>query len=231
MRILAVDTSTPTCGVAIFSDEKQAVEIGFFLRRTHTKHLAPMVEAACNIAGIGLDEMDGFAAACGPGSFTGLRIGMSTVLGFSQATGRPAVGVSSLDALAAQAFRHPGGVRALIDAKRGEVYFANYQLRENRLEKQGREQIGPPETAARIEAPCLFIGSGAALYAAVIQKQAGALGQFADSYENTIRASTVGQIAIQRLKGYDGKSPGAFLPAYIRKSDAQINREAKKISR
>ena len=102
MKILALDTATKTCSVALTDDGSLAAESTIIKNQTHTKHLMRLIHSVLEISGFGLSDMDGFAVTIGPGSFTGLRIGISTIKGLAQALGKPVVGISSLKALAWQ---------------------------------------------------------------------------------------------------------------------------------
>ena len=103
MRILAVDTATKSCSVAVTEKGFLAAELTTVSAQTHSKHLLKMIHSVINTAGITISDVDGFAVTIGPGSFTGLRIGISSVKGLAVALDKPVVGVSSLDALAQQA--------------------------------------------------------------------------------------------------------------------------------
>jgi len=160
----------------------------------------------------------------GPGTFTGMRIGISSVKGFATALGKPVVGVSSLDALAMQASFFPYLICPFIDASRGEVYFSRYKFRNGHLKKETDEQVSPPEKAVfGPNEACLFIGDGALLYQKTILNKMGKSAFFASSFQNTIRASTVAYLSMDRFKNEDTDNVGIFVPNYIRRSDAELN--------
>ncbi|ESR25882.1 tRNA (adenosine(37)-N6)-threonylcarbamoyltransferase complex dimerization subunit type 1 TsaB [Lutibaculum baratangense] len=131
MRVLAVDTSLPACSVAVLdraagrllSSESQSMPVG------HAEALMPMVERCLDASGFGLAEIDLFAATVGPGSFTGVRVGVSAVRGFALATGAPAVGVTTLRCLALTALEDGVATRPFavaIDARREEIYLQDF---------------------------------------------------------------------------------------------------------
>ena len=91
MRILAVDTATKSCSVAIVEKESIIAEATLFIEQTHSKHLMEMIDTVLNLSGLTVSELDGFAVTRGPGSFTGLRIGISSIKGFAMASGKPVV--------------------------------------------------------------------------------------------------------------------------------------------
>ena len=104
MKILALDTAAKSCSVAIVDKESVLAELTLCREQTHSKHLMEMINTTIELSGIIVSELDGFAVTRGPGSFTGLRIGISSIKGLAAATCKPLVGVSSLDALAMQCF-------------------------------------------------------------------------------------------------------------------------------
>ena len=108
MITLAIDTATKTAGVALLRDETVLAEYFFNLSVNHSETVLPAVHEGLALAGIGIDGVDLFALTVGPGSFTGLRIGASTVKGLALVTGKPVVGVSTLEALAYNAIELPG---------------------------------------------------------------------------------------------------------------------------
>ena len=223
-RILAVDTATKSCSVAVVQETTLLAEITTNRRQTHSKHLMEMINRALGVSGLALSELDGFAVTRGPGTFTGLRIGISSVKGLSAASGKPIVGVSSLDALAVQVPYFPHIICPLIDARRGEVYFSKYRFRNGQLKKEADEQVFPPEKAiGDLDEACLFIGDGALSYRQMILNKMGTSAFFASSFQNTIRASTVAYLSMNKFKNDDTNDVGRFVPQYIRRSDAELN--------
>jgi tRNA threonylcarbamoyladenosine biosynthesis protein TsaB len=223
MRILAVDTSTRSCSVAIVDRENLLAEVTSGDGQTHSRHLMAMIDSTLGLAGLKLSMTDGLAFTCGPGSFTGLRIGISTILGLSAATGKPIVGVSGLDALAVQAAAPEVTICPLIDGRRNEVYCARYRWINGELVKEAAEQVLSPELAVTgLNTPALFSGNGAQLYQALIRDRLGDLARFALNCQNTLRASTVAWISMKRFEIGDVDDILRFKPMYIRRPDAKI---------
>lgn len=228
MKILAVDTATKSCSVAIVDKESLLAEMTVVNEQTHTKHLLEMINLVIKHSGLNLSDLNGFAVTRGPGSFTGLRIGISSVKGFAAAQGKPIAGVSSLDALARQVSFSPHLICSLIDARRDEVYSSKYRYKDGNLKKEGKEQAVSPEDALyEINEPCIFVGSGAVLYRNVINDKLGEYAYFAQAYENTIRASTVARLSMDRFEIDDTDDVETFVPNYIRKSNAQLQLQGK----
>jgi tRNA threonylcarbamoyladenosine biosynthesis protein TsaB len=126
MYILAIETSGSVCSAAVLKDEKILSEMYVDNKRTHSEAIGPMVDLCLKEAGIDIKGVDLFCCAIGPGSFTGLRIGAAMIKAFSHASGKPAAGVNTLDALAVNAGGTDEIVCPVIDARRGEVYTAFY---------------------------------------------------------------------------------------------------------
>jgi tRNA threonylcarbamoyladenosine biosynthesis protein TsaB len=196
--------------------------------RTHATHLMALIQKVVDIHGLAVHDLDGFAVTKGPGSFTGLRIGLSTVMGLALASGKPAVGVSSLEALATQGAVSPCLVCPILDARRSEVYSCIYRFRDGRLKSETEAKVGPVQEAiASIDETCIFIGDGALLHRKTIVDQKGRSAHFVPNCHHTIRASTVAHLGIQRMNT-DGSNlndiddAGGLTPYYIRKSDAEL---------
>jgi len=227
MKILAVDTAVKSCSVAIVDKESVLAELTLGIEQTHSKHLMEMINAAIKLSGIIVSELNGFAVTRGPGSFTGLRIGISSIKGLAAATRKPLVGVSSLDALAMQCFFSQYLICPLLDARRGEVYFSRYRFNGNILKKEIDEQVLPPyEAVCDINEACIFVGDGASVYQKLIRDKLGALAYFALPRQSTIHASTIASIGMDRFKNNDTDDIRSFAPFYIRKSYAELSSES-----
>ncbi len=224
MKILAVDTATKSCSVAIVEKESIIAETTLFIEQTHSKHLMEMIDTALNLSGLTVSELDGFAVTKGPGSFTGLRIGISSIKGFAMASGKPVVGVSSLDSLAMQCCFSSYLVSPLLDARKGEVYFSRYRFENGYFKKKlGDQVISSVQAVCDINEPCLFVGDGAKIYQNKIKDEIGDLAYFAPPYQNTIRASTVAHISMDRFETNDTDDNILFAPDYIRKCWAELS--------
>ncbi len=223
MKVLAVDTATDSCSVAAIEGETLRAEMTVVSRQTHSRHLMEMIQAVLGSVGWRLDDLEGYVAARGPGSFTGLRIGISTLKGLCAATGKPLAGVSNLEALARQAPVRTGDVCAWIDARRREVYCCRYRYEGGRLKKMMPEDVMAP--AAALEAAgsaCMFIGDGALLYRQLIREILGPAVLFAPQECHPLRAATLAFMGRARLVKGESDDPVRFIPHYIRKSDARL---------
>jgi len=226
MKILAVDTATTSCSAAIVDDGLVSAELATVNKQTHSKHLMNMIDTVCGMSGVKIADMDGFAVTIGPGSFTGLRIGISTVKGLAWSLDKPVVGVSSLDALAWQCTPVNYLVCALLDARRHEVYCCRYRFRDGELKKEGAEQVlSPVEVIGDIREPCLFVGSGAVLYKDEIADKLGASAHFAGWNHENIRASSVAGLSLERFIHQKTDDVALLVPQYVRKSYAEFQRK------
>ncbi len=169
LKILAVDTATEACSAALLVGEK------VFSRweeapRDHTRKILPMVQAVLDEAGVTLDELDAIAFGRGPGSFTGVRIGIGVAQGLALGAGVPLIGISTLAAMAQGAHRLDGAERVLtaIDARMDEVYFGHYELIDGRIQLVGEEVVSGPAAlvASRGMLPDSFtrVGTGFETY-------------------------------------------------------------------
>jgi tRNA threonylcarbamoyladenosine biosynthesis protein TsaB len=224
MRILAVDTATTSCSVAIVDKTSLLSEFTLDKEETHSKHLMDMIKAALRMAGLNCSDLDGFSVTRGPGSFTGLRIGISTIKGLAVASEKPVVGVSSLEALAFQVSYSRDLICSILDARKGEVYFSRYRFLNGHLKKQTKERVSSPDQAVDdLNESCLFVGNGALLYKEMILEKMGKFAFFAPMIQNTIRASTIAYLSMAKFENNDTDDIEKILPYYIRKSDAELN--------
>lgn len=223
MKILAVDTSSRSCSVAVVENNNLLAEIIKEDGETHSRHLMNMIKKVFELSGLVPFDIDGYAVTKGPGSFTGLRIGISSVKGLAVATEKPLAGISSLDALAAQVLPTPYLICSVIDARKGEVYSSRYRFIDGLIQKEMKEDVFLPNQAADgIGEPSLFIGDGANLYRNIIEKKLENLAYFPPPFFNVIRASTVAFMSIKKFENNDTVDAALFAPHYIRKSDVKL---------
>ncbi len=230
MKILAVDTATKNCSVAITDGETVRAELTTVNDQTHSKHLLEKIHTVIQRAGVSIANLDGFAVTIGPGSFTGLRIGISSIKGLAVALDKPVVGISSLDVLAQQTAPGSCLVVPCLDARKGEIYFSHYRFINGQLTKEKEEMVSAPDKVVKdISEPCIFVGSGALVYQELIRAKLGALACIAPQSCHIIRASTVAYLSMKRFKNDDVDDITALVPNYIRMSDAEL-KFAKRLS-
>jgi len=234
MRVLALDTTTRAGSAALLDGDRLDERRGD-LTRTHAERLPLEVTALPSAHGLALAAIDLFAVASGPGSFTGLRIGIATMQGLAFVTGRPIVGVSALEAFAqVAAERIPAGALAGVwmDAQRGEVFAALYRVTgaepfaPARVEEIEEPVVGDPSLIAdrwRAAGAVTFTGDGAARYRHLLGGAA-----FIDPLP---LAGAIARMAAARAARGESAGPAAVRPLYIRRPDAEIDRDRRALAR
>ena len=230
MKLLAVETSTLTGATAVLAGDAVVAECRLNIAVTHSERLLAAVDHVLGAAGLALADVDALAVAVGPGSFTGLRIGLSTMKGLAFATGKPLVGVPTLDALAWNLpfAIHP--VCPVLDAKKGEVYTALYRTGAGHLERLTEyEALAPEQLAERLArdvgGPVIFLGDGIGTYADVLRSALGGMARVAPPGNRLPSAVTVGELARAALERGHTADPAALVPIYVRRSEAELGRE------
>jgi tRNA threonylcarbamoyladenosine biosynthesis protein TsaB len=221
---LAIDTATKTAGVALLRDEVILVEYFFNLERNHSETVLPAVHEGLALAGVGIGAVDLFALTVGPGSFTGLRIGASTVKGLALTTGKPVVGVSTLEALAFNAVDFPGLVCPMLDARKGEVYAALYRAAAGGEFDVilGEAATTPAEILGRIDRETLFLGDGVAGHRDLIRGRLGERARFASPGSQGVRASSAALLGMKKFARGERLDVVSFVPRYLRRSEAEV---------
>lgn len=223
MITLALDTAGKSAAVAVTVDGQVRHEIFHNTGTNHSLILLPAIEASCRNSRIELGDIDLFALTIGPGSFTGLRIAAGTVKGLSLASGRPAVGVSTLDALIHPLSHTRGLLCAMLDAQRGQVYSAVYRHREGARDRIVPERLlGLDELIAALPPePVLFVGDGAERHRDILAERAPEGSRFAGEMYLHVRASAVALLGERRYLGGETLDINHFAPRYLRASEAE----------
>jgi len=223
MKVLGVDTSTMIAGVGIIEEDQVLVDLKFDVKITYSEVLLSTIDLALKTVGLKLNDLDGFAICIGPGSFTGLRIGLSTVKGLCFATGKPLASVPSLDALASLSLycRYP--VAPLLDAKKDQVYAAIYDTSEGKLERESEYLVlGIEDLAKKITKMTLFVGPGARLYQKELIGLLGEKACFATGEQSTPSGASVARIGLNKLVDGQTEDITDLEPLYIRMSEAEL---------
>ncbi len=198
------------------------------IQRTHSETLLSQVDTLLDEAGWQLAELDLLAAVTGPGSFTGLRIGIAVIKGLGQILGKPVVAVSSLQAVAANVGFSPAPVCVLLDARKKEVYTQLFRCDGGVPEVLDKGRVIPPgRLLEEISGETVFVGSGVAVYRDVIQDVLAEKALFASAAMHPIRASQVAWLAFNMAVEGQTINAADMLPTYIRPSDAELNLRAR----
>jgi tRNA threonylcarbamoyladenosine biosynthesis protein TsaB len=228
MLILAVDTTTPSGSVALLRDAELLGEFDLESFSTHSARLLRSVDFLVRAAGLDIQAVDAYAVAVGPGSFTGIRIGLSVVKSLAFASGKPVAEVSTLEALASKIAVPPVRLACpVLDAKRGEVYAALFELRASRLvEVIPQGAYDPDAFFSRLPAHRVtsFIGNGLALYGEKLQAYVRDKARF--QRRSLFIAAEVGRLGHRLLLEGKGLPAGKLEPVYFRKSQAEEKKAA-----
>lgn len=226
MLTLAFDTSSKTAAVAVLRDNVILYDALINVDLNHSEVILPAIEQACRQTGIKVAEFDLFACTLGPGSFTGLRIGASTLKGLLLATQKPAAGVSSLAALAMNAAIPSKIICPVMDAGRGQVYTAYFHCGEKGLLEQigGDHVLNPSDIECDHGKEVIFVGDGAVRYADIIKSSVKGHFVIASKTQQHIRASSVGILGMQKYSRNELLDAKTFVPIYLRSADAVIKK-------
>ena len=223
---MGIETSTPVCSVALADSDRVMAEYTLDIGVHHSERLLPMVQAILEGSGLQTSDLDGVSVAAGPGSFTGLRIGMSTAKGLCMASRLPLLTVSTLEGLALGAAFAGMPVCAILDARRGEVYAGLYRLEGGRLAPLA------PEAAVRLEdllpdlpRPTLFVGDGASAYQDSILETLDGDARFISRPFSLPRAASIALLGRARLERGEVTDLSEAEPCYLRRSQAERVRE------
>ncbi|GEA14085.1 MAG: tRNA threonylcarbamoyladenosine biosynthesis protein TsaB [Moorella sp. (in: firmicutes)] len=224
MLVLGLDSATQVAGVALIDGDRLVAELFFNTRKNHSQRLLPMIAALLREAGVKLADLDGLAVALGPGSFTGLRIGLATVKGLAHAARKPVAGIPTLDGLAWNAWEVPGLVCPVLYARRQEVYTALYRWQEGELCRLTPYQAVDPcllvESLKSYTMPVYFLGDGVAPYREVWQ-QLGPRARFLPSTSALPRAAQIARLGRERLLAGQADNLFQLKPLYLRPSPAE----------
>jgi tRNA threonylcarbamoyladenosine biosynthesis protein TsaB len=224
VKLLTIDTSTGACSVALTCDGELVAEYLQCQEKTHAGGLLSFVDTVLRESGQALADLDGFGVALGPGSFTGLRVGVATVKGLALATGKPVAGFSSLAMLAMNIPWAAFPVCPMFDARKQEVYTALYECRDVPKAVVADCVLSPAGFLDRITAATVFVGEGAIRYRGLIEERLGARAYFAPPGSNHPRASRGAFLAEAALCRGETVSLESLAPVYIRPSEAELAR-------
>jgi tRNA threonylcarbamoyladenosine biosynthesis protein TsaB len=224
LKVLAVETSTIAGSVALIDGEELIAEYLLNIEITHSERLLSTIDRVICDAKIQMGDIDGFAISMGPGSFTGLRIGTSAVKGLAFATGKPVVGILTLDAMAENLLFTNYLICPILDARKKEVYAALYKRdEENKLKKFTPDlAIKPKDLLKRIQERVVFLGNGIKVYHTLIKEELRDLALFAPSNLGFPRAGIVARLSLDEFKKNNILDLDTFTPFYIRPSEAEI---------
>ncbi len=224
MKVLGIDTSTSCGAVGLIDDGEILSDTLLNIPVTHSERLLGAIESVLREARCSIGDVDAWAISLGPGSFTGLRIGVSTVKGLAFATGKPVAGVSTLDALASQISPTSYLVCPILDARKNEVYTAFYRYGEGDiLGRQSDDQaLRPEDLIKRVKERTIFLGDGVRTYRDFLLHSLPSLATFPVAPLHVPHGSMVAKLGFELLKKGEHLNVSTFSPVYIRPSEAEM---------
>lgn len=230
MKILSLDSATESATCAILDDNRILGEITFNYKKQHSLVLMPMIDELFNNTGMSIRDIDGFVVSKGPGSFTGLRIGMSTIKGLSQGTKKPFISISTLDALAYNLAYTSGIICPILDALRDNVYTALYTFDNCELSRTSDYMnISIDELINMFKdknCNITFVGDGTVKFKERLMERLTEI-NFAPAHLNLAKASSLGELGLKLLSNGIEDDIYASVPIYLRKPQAEREYEEK----
>lgn len=234
MKILAIDTSGPNCSVAIIDDNKVVADFTINNGTTHSQNLVPMVEQVQKFTNIELSDIDAFACSIGPGSFTGLRIGIATIKGFAMSLNKPVLSVPTLLALAYNVCNFDGVICSIIDARNDNVYAGIYRSSEEGIELVDNYVSDNIEILIDklkdFDDNIIFVGDGVETYKDLLLENLKSDSieiSFAMSHLNCQYALSVARAAKDMAFKNEYNDYNSLSPLYLKKSQAERELDAK----
>jgi len=229
LKILSIDTASDICGVSILEDNNLICNLDNNTGRTHSENLMPMIASAFSENNLSLNNIDLIVCDKGPGSFTGIRIGIATVKAFNDSIGIPCIGISSLESLAyniKQNLQENDFVCSIIDCKNDNCYYAIYQLKGNQIKEIVEPKADNIEIFRTIASDfknknITFIGDGSLIYKDYLNSIFETCNF---SNKNALSSYSLGLAGLEK---YNNQQFCDVLPLYLRKPQAQRQLEEK----
>lgn len=232
MFVLGIDTATRVAGAAVAGDDRLISERLIHNLQTHSQNIIPMISQVMDDAGLKPADLHGIAVTGGPGSFTGLRIGMSAAKAMGLALNLPVISISTLKALAWNLYRAEGLICPILDAKKNEVYTCAYRSGDSGLEEVfSSAALSPGQLIDYLKEfgaeKVNFLGDGVPVYGDTIKTALGGRAIFAPMINAFPRAGAVAELGLAKLRAGSLADPTFLQPVYLRRSEAEITWEQK----
>lgn len=223
MKVLGVDTATSYLALGIVEENKILSELRFDARQTHAQLLMPNINKILEETGQELKDLDGIAISIGPGSFTGLRIGLATAKGLCYASGKPLVAVPTLDAITYLNHKVLYPLVPILDAKKSEVYSAIYEVKENVIRRVSEYWVTPVEKlVAKIPKEVIFLGPDLEMFKAELHELYKGKAHFIKGDSNLPSGAAVAFLGLEKLKKREYENLNGVEPLYLRKSEEEL---------
>lgn len=228
MNTLTIDTSTIVASVAILNEEKLVGEMIINHQKKHSEKLMIAIDHLLTDGGLSIKDIDVFGIVIGPGSFTGLRIGMATVKGFAQALNKPVVGVSTLESLAMNIPFASGLICPILDAQRNQTYTGVFHFEDERLKTDMKDTVMEIDDLITFlrkqDEKVYFLGDGLQRFSETLLK-ACPTGVRVPNYINMNRASSSAALVLERARKGEVNHYRDIEPMYIRPSYAEEHKK------
>ncbi len=223
MRILSIDTSTKYAAVAVTENGVLTAQATMQFMASHSEKLIPEIAHLLEIMKIPFETIDYYAVTAGPGSFTGLRVAVSTVKGLSFATGKPVVAVSTLEAIARGFPFACYQICPILDARKKEIYAALFKWSGETLQRLKEDSVLKLENLLEwINEKTIFVGDAVQIYKEKLKEHLHEYAFFANNFYSTLNPALVALIAEEKIKKGEVVSAKELEPLYLRKSEAEI---------
>jgi len=213
MLILAISTSSNTCSVSILEDDKCIKELNIINQRTHSENLMPLIDSLLNETKLSLKDINLIACDNGPGSFTGIRIGISTVKAMVEAMNIPVIECSSLEALSYNVNDESDYIVSLIDARNNQVYCGIFDRNHELVEEYIADDILSAMKIISKYENLIFVGDGFEAHRELIVQE--------KNYDNIVHSKSIGISAYRKYKAGEKQTADEIKPMYLRKSQAE----------
>ena len=231
MKILGIDSSSLVASVAVVEDDILVAEYTINHKKTHSQTLLPMIDEIVKMAEIDLKTIDAIAVSAGPGSFTGLRIGSATAKGLGLALDKPLIHIPTIDAMAYDFCDSDKIICPIMDARRGQVYTGIYRFSDENMEiLQQQCAVSIEELLEKLKeigGQVIFAGDGIPVYGEYITNNISVPFKFAKPHLNRQRAGAVAALAENYYRQGKTETAMEHRPDYLRKSQAEREREEK----
>jgi tRNA threonylcarbamoyladenosine biosynthesis protein TsaB len=221
--VLGIDTATATASVGLADENRVIAERSLGMTRNHAAAIFPLIDETLQEGGVALLDVDAVAVSIGPGSFTGLRVGLSVAKGLVLVGGMAIVGVPTLEVLAQTAATDGVPVCTVLDARRGEVYTAAFCCRQGRLECLHEATVVDLENLATyVPSPCRMVGDLVATHAAFLRERLGPAVHLVPGVSPS--GAVLAGMGARRIQTTGPDDPLGLEPAYLRVPDAEVTR-------
>ncbi|MDD5680108.1 MAG: tRNA (adenosine(37)-N6)-threonylcarbamoyltransferase complex dimerization subunit type 1 TsaB [Candidatus Omnitrophica bacterium] len=234
MIVLGVDTSTEFLSVALIDEKKTLVKYDTVGKLNHSKLLIPTIKKSLAKARKKAKDIGLFAVGMGPGSFTGLRVGLTAVRALAIALNKPIIGVPTMDAIAYNGYQHLKKKKELsknirictiIDAKKNQVYACIYRISGDKIIRKSKYLLEPAEDLIKkLNGEILFLGDGAALYKEKLLGNVGIKAEFIEDKRWFPRANIIAEIGLERFRKGKSDNPYDLEPMYLYARDCNVRK-------